>query len=234
MALQHRRKAYKAGICSTQTTLIILYFTCISQIERQLDVDALFILRRRFTMVCNRYEEIDAYGLQQILSYRQKGKHSTGLLCCDAETKEVEIQRVFLTPETCKTAITIVDKDMNGRLTYDEFMTLLQKLTLWQSIFSKFKVGNGSVMDTYSLRSALRMAGFSCSNKILEGLVLRFAAKDFMNLEGFINSLVKLHVSHQIAALIERHRSAREGMKLTDEQEQQKYLQELLRTAIYS
>ena len=54
MALQHRRKAYKAGICSTQTTLIILYFTCISQIERQLDVDALFILRRRFTMVCNR------------------------------------------------------------------------------------------------------------------------------------------------------------------------------------
>ena len=40
-------------------------------------------------------------------------------------------------------------------------------------------------------------AGFSCSNKILEGLVLRFAAKDFMNLEGLINSVVKLHVAHR-------------------------------------
>lgn len=203
-------------------------------VDRQLDPDNLLILRRRFMMVCNRYEEIDAYGLQQILSYRHTERRSRSILCCESQSEEVKIQRVFLSTETCKAAITIVDKDMNGRLTYDEFMTLLQKLTLWQGIFSKYKVGNGSVMDTYSLRNALRIAGFSCSNRILEGLVLRFAAKDIMNLEGFINSVVKLHVAHQITALIERHRSAREDMKIENEQDKRKYLQELLRTAIYS
>ena len=35
----------------------------------------------------SQYEEIDAYGLQQILSYRQKKKQSRGILCFDRESK---------------------------------------------------------------------------------------------------------------------------------------------------
>ncbi|XP_053384119.1 calpain-A-like isoform X2 [Mercenaria mercenaria] len=202
-------------------------------VEKQLDPETLYVLRRRFNMYCNKYEEVDGYGLRQILSYKPQSG-ATQLLCCEPEKDEMHIKRLFLSPETCKAAVTIEDKDMNGRLNFEEFMSLVQKLSFWQSIFLKFSVGNGSVMDSYSLRNAFRITGFSVSNKILEALVLRFAAKDFINLEGFMNSIIKLHVAHKIVALIDRHAHASQSLPAMSDADHRKYLQELLRTSIYS
>ncbi|KAL4224574.1 hypothetical protein ACF0H5_015274 [Mactra antiquata] len=173
------------------------------QAEKLLDTETVYVLQRRFHLFCNKYDEIDGYGLRQILSYKQQNGASQ-MLCCEPEKDDVHIQRLFLSPETCKAAITIED-----------------------NIFRKFAVGNGSVMDSYSLRNALRIAGFSVSNKILEALVLRFAAKDLINLEGFINSVVKLQVAHQ------RHTRTTDSMPGVSTDDHRKYLQEVTYICIY-
>ncbi|XP_052800225.1 calpain-A-like isoform X2 [Mya arenaria] len=202
--------------------------TCIaSYVDRHLDSDTMYILRSRFLMFCNRYEEIDGYGLRQMLCHKPSAS-TASLLCCEPEKLDMSIERLFLSAETCKAAVTIEDKDMNGRLNYIEFLSLLQKLLLWQRIYKKYAVGNGSVIDSYSLRNAFKLAGFTLSNRVLEALVLRFSAKDYTNLEGFINAVVKLHVAHQ------RHRQVSADQPGMTDAENRKYLQELLRAAIYS
>ncbi|XP_060559734.1 calpain-A-like isoform X2 [Ruditapes philippinarum] len=204
------------------------------QIDQKLDPETLYVLRKRFSMFCNRYEEVDGYGLRQILSFKPQSGASM-ILCCEPEKDEMHIKRLFLSPETSKAAVTIEDKDMNGRLNFEEFLSLVQKLSFWQSIFLKFSVGNGSVMDSYSLRNAFRIAGFSVSNKIMEALVLRFAAKDFIHLEGFMNSIIKLHVAHRITTSNkDRHSRAAQNLPAMSDEDHRKYLQELLRTSIYS
>ncbi|KAJ8299094.1 hypothetical protein KUTeg_023154 [Tegillarca granosa] len=80
-----------------------------------------------------------------------------------------------------------------GKLSYEEFKELLHRI---MGIFHKFSSGH-TTMDTYGLRNAVKLAGFSVSNKTLEALVIRFAAKEIISIEGFVNALIKLIVAHQ-------------------------------------
>ncbi|XP_033751967.1 calpain-2 catalytic subunit-like [Pecten maximus] len=192
------------------------------QYDRKLDTTSLFSFRRKFLYAINQDDEVDAKGLQGILEYKQSELRN--LWCCSSGNEDgFTFKPLRLSLETCKSAVAIADRDLNGRLNYDEFNHLLHLLMHWQEIYHKMVNGNGD-METYSLRNALKMAGFTVSNKTLEALVIRFANKGTITLESYVNALVKLSVAHQ----------RRENLPKETSKDQSAFLQELLRTAIYS
>lgn len=192
------------------------------QYNRKLDTTSLFSFRRKFLYAINQDDEVDAKGLQRILEYKQSDLRN--LWCCSSGNEDgFTFKPLRLSLETCKSAVAIADRDLNGRLNYDEFNQLLHLLMHWQEIYHKMVQGNGD-METYSLRNALKMAGFTVSNKTLEALVIRFANKGAITLESYVNALVKLSVAHQ----------RRENLPKETKKDQSGFLQELLRTAIYS
>ncbi|OWF50689.1 calpain-2 catalytic subunit-like [Mizuhopecten yessoensis] len=192
------------------------------QYDRKLDTTSLYAFRRKFLYAINQDDELDAKGLQSILEHKQSELRN--LWCCSPGNEDgFKFKPLRLSVDTCKSAVAITDRDLNGRLNYDEFTHLLHLLMHWQEIYHKMAHGNGD-METYSLRNALKMAGFTVSNKTLEALVIRFANKGAITLESYVNALVKLSVAHQ----------RRQNLPKDTSQDQSGFLQELLRTAIYS
>ncbi|XP_060074250.1 calpain-8-like [Ylistrum balloti] len=192
------------------------------QYDRKLDTTSLDAFRRKFLYAINQDDELDAKGLQSILEYKQSELRN--LWCCGNGNEDgFKFKPLCLSLDTCKSAVAITDRDLNGRLNYDEFNQLLHLLMHWQEIYQKITQGNTD-METYSLRNALKMAGFTVSNKTLEALVIRFANKGVITLESYVNALVKLSVAHQ----------RRQNLPKETSQDQSGFLQELLRTAIYS
>jgi len=85
-------------------------------------------------------------------------------------------------------------------LTYFSILSTLQYFQLAHNevynLKSTLHVSDYMVVRRY-VNYYIDVTGFSLSNRVLEALVLRYGAKEFMNLEGFINSTIKLHVAHR-------------------------------------
>jgi len=99
--------------------------------------------------------------------------------------------------ELCRYLVMLRDPAITGRISAKSVTTILNILHFWRSIFTRYQIGNKNKICCYSLRNLLYESGISVSNKVLESLLIRYSDNStHLTLESFIQSLVKLHLSH--------------------------------------
>ncbi|CAG2120067.1 unnamed protein product, partial [Medioppia subpectinata] len=99
------------------------------------------------------------------------------------------------------------DPTITGKISVKNVITILNILHFWRSIFTKHQIGSKNKIYCYNLRNLLYESdkGISVSNKVLETLLIRYSDNStYLTLESFIQSLVKLHLSHERYKSLER------------------------------
>jgi hypothetical protein len=109
--------------------------------------------------------------------------------------------------ELCRGLVALKDPDLGGRLSLDHVPTVVNLMKFWKNSFRRCgptltasgSLGRGiwsSKVSSYCLRSLLWAGGVAASNKVIEALVGRFAKSKQITLEGYLLSLVRIHLAH--------------------------------------
>ena len=79
--------------------------------------------------------------------------------------------------EACRSMLSMVDRDRNGKLDYDEFRELWRTVMEWKNNFGAYDKDNSGDMSAIELRDALSKLGFKLSTPALSSIALRYANK---------------------------------------------------------
>jgi len=157
--------------------------------EQNSSLDAKF--RQIFDDVCGDDDEIDAYELQRLLT--------------SAFKKDLGSQEFSL--EASRSIVAMYDTDLSGKLGFKEFKETIMQVKKWQAIFNSKDEDRSGTMNAYELKAALREAGFSLSNKIIDAIANRFANQTGqISLDDFIQIMVRINVLYNN---FEKHQSRR-------------------------
>lgn len=108
--------------------------------------------------------------------------------------------------ELCRGLLALKDPDLGGRLSIEHVPSLVSLMKFWKSAFRRCgptysttgSLGRGiwaSKLSSYCLRGLLWAGGVTASNKVIEALVGRFTKNKQITLEGYLLSLVRIHLA---------------------------------------
>ncbi|KAL1005968.1 hypothetical protein UPYG_G00066270 [Umbra pygmaea] len=136
-------------------------------------------LRRLFEKISGSDQAISAMELQQVLN---------GVL---SRRKEIQFEGVSL--NTCHSIINLMDVDNSGQLEFQEFKVFWEKMKKWIMLFISFDTDRSGRMSTYELRLALKAAGMSLNNKLLQLIALRFGDDNYeIDFDDYLTCIVRL------------------------------------------
>ncbi|XP_040838629.1 calpain small subunit 2 isoform X3 [Ochotona curzoniae] len=94
--------------------------------------------------------------------------------------------------DTCRSIVSVMDNDTNGKLGFEEFKYLWNNIKKWQCVYKQYKDHSGSLRGS-QLRQAVQAAGFQLNEQLHEMIVRRYTDEDgSMDFNNFISCLVRL------------------------------------------
>uniref|UniRef100_UPI00358F5955 calpain-1 catalytic subunit-like isoform X2 n=1 Tax=Myxine glutinosa TaxID=7769 RepID=UPI00358F5955 len=97
--------------------------------------------------------------------------------------------------ESCRTLLTLCNKDRSGQLNYEEFTKLLATVEMWKNEFIKHDADHSQSINIYELDEVIKNIGFDLGAQILSLLINRyFEPGHCMSFEDFVCCMTKLTV----------------------------------------
>ncbi|XP_005865343.1 PREDICTED: calpain small subunit 2 [Myotis brandtii] len=136
--------------------------------------------RQQFAQLAGPDMEVGATDLMHILN-KVLSKHK------DLKTEGFSL-------DTCRSIVSVMDNDTNGKLGFEEFKYLWTNLKKWQCVFRQFDQARAGALSSSQLRAALQAAGFQLNDQLYHMIVRRYADDEdgSMDFNGFISCLVRL------------------------------------------
>ncbi|XP_016076557.1 PREDICTED: calpain small subunit 2 [Miniopterus natalensis] len=136
-------------------------------------------LRQQFAQLAGPDMEVGATDLMNILN-KVLAKHK------DLKTDGFSL-------DTCRSIVSVMDSDTNGKLGFEEFKYLWVNLKKWQCVYKQWDRDRSGFLRTSQLQSALQAAGFQLSEPLHQMIVRRYADDDGrVDFNSFISCLVRL------------------------------------------
>ncbi|XP_040413277.1 calpain-3 isoform X5 [Cygnus olor] len=135
--------------------------------------------RNIFQQIAGDDMEINAEELRNVLNNVVK-KHK------DLKTEGFEL-------ESCRSMIALMDTDGSGKINFDEFRHLWDKIKSWQKIFKRYDTDHSGTINSYEMRNAVKDAGFRLNNQLYDIITMRYADKNMnIDFDSFICCFVRL------------------------------------------
>ncbi|XP_009866503.1 PREDICTED: calpain-3 isoform X4 [Apaloderma vittatum] len=135
--------------------------------------------RNIFRQIAGDDMEINAEELRNVLNNVVK-KHK------DLKTEGFEL-------ESCRSMIALMDTDGSGKINFDEFRHLWDKIKSWQKIFKHYDTDHSGTINSYEMRNAVNDAGFRLNNQLYDIITMRYADKNMnIDFDSFICCFVRL------------------------------------------
>nr|XP_009931395.1 PREDICTED: calpain-3 isoform X2 [Opisthocomus hoazin] len=135
--------------------------------------------RNIFRQIAGDDMEINAEELRNVLNNVVK-KHK------DLKTEGFEL-------ESCRSMIALMDTDGSGKINFDEFQHLWDKIKSWQKIFKRYDTDHSGTINSYEMRNAVNDAGFRLNNQLYDIITMRYADKNMnIDFDSFICCFVRL------------------------------------------
>ncbi|NWX99254.1 CAN3 protein, partial [Nothoprocta ornata] len=135
--------------------------------------------RNIFRQIAGEDMEINAEELRNVLNNVVK-KHK------DLKTEGFEL-------ESCRSMIALMDTDGSGKINFDEFRHLWDKIKSWQKIFKRYDTDHSGTINSYEMRNAVNDAGFRLNNQLYDIITMRYADKNMnIDFDSFICCFVRL------------------------------------------
>ncbi|XP_032811671.1 calpain small subunit 2-like isoform X5 [Petromyzon marinus] len=108
-------------------------------------------------------------------------------------TKHKDLKTSGFSLESCRTMVALMDTDLSGKLGYNDFKYLWDKLKFWQQIFRKYDSDKSGSMTSYEMRLAINEAGYQLNNQLYQIITLRHADENLnIGFDNFIACLIRL------------------------------------------
>ncbi|KAM9190776.1 calpain-3 isoform 2-T2 [Mergus octosetaceus] len=135
--------------------------------------------RNIFQQIAGDDMEINAEELRNVLNNVVK-KHK------DLKTEGFEL-------ESCRSMIALMDTDGSGKINFDEFRHLWDKIKSWQKVFKRYDTDHSGTINSYEMRNAVKDAGFRLNNQLYDIITMRYADKNMnIDFDSFICCFVRL------------------------------------------
>ncbi|CAB1327888.1 unnamed protein product, partial [Coregonus sp. 'balchen'] len=128
-----------------------------------------------FTTIAGQDGEIDAEELQRCLT--QTGISGT------------------YTPfslETCRIMIAMLDRDMTGKLGFNEFKELFAALSGWKQNFMMFDQDRSGTVEPHEMSQAISAMGYMISPQALNAIIKRYSKAGRIYFDDYVACAVKL------------------------------------------
>ncbi|XP_023698915.2 calpain-3 isoform X3 [Paramormyrops kingsleyae] len=107
--------------------------------------------------------------------------------------KHKELKTMGFCLESCRSMIALMDTDGSGKLNFDEFKHLWNKIKQWQGIFKRHDFDKSGTINSYDMRNAVNDAGFHLSNQLYDVITMRYANDNMkIDFDSYICCLVRL------------------------------------------
>ncbi|XP_066205236.1 calpain small subunit 2 [Saccopteryx leptura] len=108
-------------------------------------------------------------------------------------SKHKDLQTEGFSLDTCRSIVSVMDNDTNGKLGFEEFKYLWNNLKKWQCVYKQHDRDRSGALTSAQLRGAVQAAGFQLNEQLYHMIVRRFADEDgAMDFNNFISCLVRL------------------------------------------
>ncbi|XP_063957500.1 calpain small subunit 2-like [Lytechinus pictus] len=137
--------------------------------------------RKIFKEVSGPDMEVDAWELRDILN--------------SALRQDLRRERFSL--ESCKSMVALSDDDRTGKLSFNEFRELWDKICEFKDLFQKADSDNSGMINTNEMRVALASLGFKLKSDVIKGLGLTYGDKDGnLSFANFIHVVIRVKYIH--------------------------------------
>ncbi|XP_062383216.1 sorcin [Sardina pilchardus] len=127
----------------------------------------------------------------------------TGIAGQDGEVDAEELQRCLTqsgfsgsyTPfslETCRIMIAMLDRDMTGKMGFNEFKELFMALNGWKQNFMTFDQDRSGTVEPHEMQQAIGAMGYRISPQALNGIVKRYSKGGRIFFDDYVACCVKL------------------------------------------
>ncbi|XP_070775902.1 calpain-1 catalytic subunit-like [Enoplosus armatus] len=140
--------------------------------------------KKLFRQYSDKYEEVDAEQLQQLLNEKiLKGDLKAGGFSIDA----------------CRSMVALMDTSITGKLNSEEFVRLWKKVVAYKDIFFLTDVSRTGTLSLSELRNAIVASGMRVSDDMLNLMALRYSASSgHLTLESFISLILRMDCMNKI------------------------------------
>ncbi|XP_069741148.1 calpain-9 [Narcine bancroftii] len=98
--------------------------------------------------------------------------------------------------ETCRSIVSLYNKDEIGGLGFEEFKIFWKRLIIWKNAFLRCDYDKSGMISAHKLRSAVKNVGFHLNNQLLQILVIRYAdAYLQIDFDSFLRCMVRLETA---------------------------------------
>ncbi|XP_078397896.1 calpain-9 isoform X1 [Cetorhinus maximus] len=141
--------------------------------------------RALFQQISGKDMEINAYELQDILS--------------TVFSKQQEMTPDGFDIETCRSIVSLYNRDNAAGLGIDEFKIFWNRMRQWKSAFLSCNHDKSGTMSAHELRIAVKNSGFQLNNQLLQLLVLRYMDPYLqIDFDNFVRCMVRLETSFRL------------------------------------
>ncbi|XP_041035220.1 calpain small subunit 1b [Carcharodon carcharias] len=148
--------------------------------------------------------QVEAYENDEERKFRQIFKSLAG---DDMEVSPVELKNILnkivcrhadlktdgFSLESCRSMVAVMDADSTGRLGFEEFKFLWNKIKMWQGIYKRFDADKSGTINSQELPGAFKAAGYPLNDQLYRLLYRRYANESGdMDFDNYIACLVRL------------------------------------------
>uniref|UniRef100_A0A7M4FNW1 Calpain-3 n=1 Tax=Crocodylus porosus TaxID=8502 RepID=A0A7M4FNW1_CROPO len=114
-------------------------------------------------------------------------------LCLESFVSDKDLKTEGFALESCRSMIALMDTDGSGKINFDEFRHLWDKIKSWQKIFKNYDMDHSGTINSYEMRNAVKDAGFRLNNQLYDIITMRYADKNMnIDFDSFICCFVRL------------------------------------------
>ncbi|XP_062406184.1 calpain-3b [Sardina pilchardus] len=107
--------------------------------------------------------------------------------------RHAELKTAQFTLESCRSMIALMDTDGSGKLNFQEFKHLWNKIKDWRVIFKRYDLDNSGTIKSFEMRNAVEDAGFHLNNQLYNIITMRYADENMeLDFDSYICCLVRL------------------------------------------
>ncbi|XP_072912674.1 calpain-9 [Hemitrygon akajei] len=138
--------------------------------------------RAVFEQISGKDLEISAFELQDILEHAFSRQKELGVESFDIDT--------------CRSIVSLYNKEDSGGLGFEEFKIFWKRLGTWKSAFMRCDRDKSGTISAHELRSAVKNAGFHLNNQLLQLLVIRYEDTYLqIDFDNYIRCMVRLETA---------------------------------------
>ncbi|XP_039613437.1 sorcin [Polypterus senegalus] len=128
-----------------------------------------------FTAIAGQDGEIDSEELQRCLT--QTGIHGT---------------YSPFSLETCRLMISMLDRDLTGKMGFNEFKEVFAALSGWKQNFMMFDQDRSGSVEPHEMSQSLSSMGYRISPQALSGIIKRFSKNGRIYFDDYVACCIKL------------------------------------------